>query len=379
MSHMECASLLALWSSSGAGSCRLSQPTPKRQHAALLHSALAAVAVALAVLLAARTATAAGPAELKIGHGERLLVVAPHPDDETIATGGLIQRVLENGGEVHIVLVTAGDGFVEAVAHETLAPQPRPSAFIAYGEKRLREARAAVRVLAPDHVRLEVLGFPDGGLDGLLQAHWWRSRPERSRTTFATDPPYDDQALEPDVLYDGDDLRRELERVIAESQPTIVAFPDPLDRHPDHRATGLFTLLALADWLSHQHGDHGERATPELLAYLVHDPAWPPGWDATGVQPRSSAPLELPVGAEHHHGTRVALVLTDEELATKEDALARYPTQLDAIGALLTAFLRGTEPFTILPPSAMKHVAQMIEHGVDPHPRKSPRERHHGR
>jgi LmbE family N-acetylglucosaminyl deacetylase len=352
-------------------------PTQKRQQAAALQSAskLARVAILLAILPTAAAASTA-PAELPVGRDERLLVIAPHPDDETIATGGLIQRVRKNGGTVHIVLVTAGDGFVEAVAHETLAPQPRPSAYIAYGERRLREARAAVRVLAPDQVRLEVLGFPDGGLDGLLQAHWWRTRPERSRTTNATDPPYDDQALEPDILYDGDDLRRELERVIAHTRPTIVAFPDPLDRHPDHRAAGLFTLLALADWSAH----HPGVAPPRLLAYLVHYPAWPPGWDATTVQPRTADPLALPAQVEHRGGKPVALPLTDEELATKEAALQRYPTQLEAIGPFLTAFLRGTEPYTILAPSEMERVAQMIERGVEARPRKgAARDHHHGR
>ncbi len=32
---------------------------------------------------------------LKIGDRERLLVIAPHPDDETLGAAGLIQRVIE--------------------------------------------------------------------------------------------------------------------------------------------------------------------------------------------------------------------------------------------------------------------------------------------
>lgn len=312
------------------------------------------------------------PPTPEIEHGERLLVIAPHPDDETIATGGLIQRVLENGGEVRVVLITAGDGFVEGVVHETGTPRPRPSAFVAYGQQRLREARAALRVLAPDHARLQILGFPDGGLDGLLQAHWWRSRPERSRTTLATDPPYDDQALEPDVPYDGDDLRRELQRIIRVTRPTIVALPDPLDRHPDHRAAGLFTLLALKDWAEHR----PPKELPDLLAYLVHWPDWPPGWDAPTPLPRSDAPLELPEGAVHQDGKRVALVLTDRELATKQAALQKYATQLDVMGPFLTAFLHRTEPYTLLPTAEMERVAQMIEKGVDPLPRRHPKPQH---
>jgi len=314
----------------------------------------------------------APPPTPQVDPGEQLLVIAPHPDDETIAVGGLIQRVRENGGEVRVVLITAGDGFVEAVVHETGTPRPRPAAYVAYGQERLREARAALRVLAPDHSRLQILGFPDGGLDGLLQAHWWRSRPERSLTTQATDPPYDDQALEPDVPYDGDDLRRELEHIIRAFRPTIVAFPDPLDRHPDHRAAGLFTLLALKDWAEHR----PKKEMPDLLAYLVHWPDWPPGWDAPTPQARSDVALELPPGDTHRNGKRVTLVLTDQELANKHAALGKYATQLDVMGPFLTAFVRRTEPYTVLEPAEMELVAQMIEKGVEPTPRPRPVSRH---
>jgi LmbE family N-acetylglucosaminyl deacetylase len=334
----------------------------------------ASLGLVLALLLAT-AGSAAATAAPEVGSGERLLVIAPHPDDETIAAGGLIQRVRANGGDVRVVLVTAGDGFVEAVKHETGELQPRPSAYVAYGQQRLREARAALRILAPDHARLQILGFPDGGLDGLLQAHWWRSSPERSRTTGATDPPYNDQALEPDVPYDGDDLRRELEHVIRVTRPTIVALPDPRDRHPDHRAAGLFTLLALQDWSARR----PKKEMPDLLAYLVHWPDWPPGWDAGSPQPRPDTPLELPRALVHPDGVRVALVLSDAELAIKEAALRKHITQLEVMRPFLTAFLRRTEPYTVLQPTEMERVAEAIEKGSQPVPRPQPtRRRGHG-
>ncbi len=71
----------------------------------------ASLGLGLACLLAARANAASLPPP-QIDPGERLLVVAPHPDDETLGAGGLIQRVLENHGQVRVVLITAGDGFV---------------------------------------------------------------------------------------------------------------------------------------------------------------------------------------------------------------------------------------------------------------------------
>jgi len=102
--------------------------------------------------------------------------VAPHPDDETLGTGGLIQRVLARGGTARVVLVTAGDGYVEAVVHETGHPRPRPGEYVAYGERRLREARLALRVLDGDGigaVRPTTIALPDP-LDRQPNSKRWR-------------------------------------------------------------------------------------------------------------------------------------------------------------------------------------------------------------
>lgn len=40
---------------------------------------------------------------------QTLLVVAPHPDDETIQAGGLMQRVKEAGGRVFVLVLSAGN------------------------------------------------------------------------------------------------------------------------------------------------------------------------------------------------------------------------------------------------------------------------------
>jgi LmbE family N-acetylglucosaminyl deacetylase len=40
---------------------------------------------------------------------QRVLVVAPHPDDEVIGCGGVISRVKRAGGEVHVQFMTVGD------------------------------------------------------------------------------------------------------------------------------------------------------------------------------------------------------------------------------------------------------------------------------
>ena len=72
-------------------------------------SAVVALTVAMAlpaadVVAAARRQHAArrGPTTLDVPAQTRLLVVAPHPDDETLGAGGLMERVHESGGHVNV-------------------------------------------------------------------------------------------------------------------------------------------------------------------------------------------------------------------------------------------------------------------------------------
>jgi LmbE family N-acetylglucosaminyl deacetylase len=40
---------------------------------------------------------------------DRLLVVAPHPDDETLGAGGLLQRAAARGAAVRLCYATSGE------------------------------------------------------------------------------------------------------------------------------------------------------------------------------------------------------------------------------------------------------------------------------
>lgn len=283
---------------------------------------------------------------LRIGNRERLLVIAPHPDDETLGAAGLIQRVIERGGTVRVVLMTAGDAYVEVVIHETRKPKPTGPDFVAFGERRIKESLTAMRKLDDgDRIRVQLLGFPDGGLDTLLGKSWSRGKPYRSPTTDATDPPYDREALRPDIPYAGEDFRQELLSVIEDTRPTLIALPDPLDHHPDHHATGVFGLLALNDWLSQAVSPSTRSdkmmSAPRILAYLVHWPHWPPDVK-DAVQP-FCLPGDYPA-----HGLRpVSLEMSDREQKNKRAALACYASQQMVMSGMV-AFLRESEPFTQL-------------------------------
>ena len=82
----------------------------------------------------------------------RLVVVAAHPDDETLGAGGLIVMAADRGLTVHVVLLTNGE------ASHPDSPSYTPDRLATV---RVAETRAALDVLAPSST-LTAVGLPDG-------------------------------------------------------------------------------------------------------------------------------------------------------------------------------------------------------------------------
>lgn len=116
---------------------------------------------------------------------QKILIFAPHPDDETIATGGFIAKCIENGAQVWIVLVTDGNKHHLEV-------------------ERYAEFKKATAILGVPPQNLIYLGYQDGKLK------------------------YQDPA----------EVRTRFEKIINQIQPDMIFFPIPEDHHPDHGATG---------------------------------------------------------------------------------------------------------------------------------------------
>ncbi len=150
---------------------------------------------------------------LQLAPQDRVLVFAPHPDDETLATGELIQAALAVGARVRVVFATDGDNnpwpqrWLERRWHVGSAERAR------WGKRRRREALAALAVLGVDESSVRFLGWPDQGLTDCLMR--------------------DDTAI--GVLAEE----------ISGFTPTHVAMPALGDRHPDHSALRVMLDLAL--------------------------------------------------------------------------------------------------------------------------------------
>src|SRR5256885_725283 len=168
-----------------------------------------------------------------------LLVVAPHPDDETLCCAGVIQRVVRAGGRASVVWITSGDAseLDLLLIGKSLFVKPDKARELA--ATRMREAReASARLGVPEAGQL-FLGYPDRGVLTLLTDH--RAMPYTSSSTGAAAVPYP-AALFPGHPYTGESLERDFEAVLERIQPTLILTPSPRDSHPDHRAAGLLTI-----------------------------------------------------------------------------------------------------------------------------------------
>lgn len=265
-----------------------------------------------------------------IGPQTSLLVVSPHPDDESLCCAGVIRRVVAAGGHVSIVWLTSGDGselgllFIE----KTLRVHPEKMRDLA--RRRMLEARAAAAILGVPAGRQLFLGYPDGGLLTLINERF--TVPYYSRFTGVETVPYAD-TVTAGHPYTGESLERDFVRVLERVRPTLVLAPSPQDAHPDHRAAGILTLRVL----SRRHQLAAARF------WIVHGGAhWP--------RPRGLR-MGLPLG-EPPRGRGLELTAFDLEPleeADKLEAVRQYRTQMRLMSSFLLSFVRTNELFSSLP------------------------------
>ncbi|MCX7681694.1 MAG: PIG-L family deacetylase [Anaerolineae bacterium] len=261
----------------------------------------------------------------------RLLVLAPHSDDETLGAGGLIQAALRQGMDVHVVIVTAGDGYRRAAIAESQRLLPTARDFIALGELRYGESLLALSRLGLHREQIDFLGYPDGGLASLWWEHWESNRPYRSPYTRQEHSPY---PFNSGVPYSGEMLLKQLLGIIRRERPDLIVMPHPNDENSDHYTLSAFLILAVDM-------EHLEDPTysPQLLSYLVHYGLYP---QPLGFRPGAGL---LPPRRLRQIGRWLQFPLSTTELATKREAIEGYVSQQRVLRPYLLSFVRRNEMF----------------------------------
>ncbi len=293
---------------------------------------LAALGLAGLLLLPSR---AVATAPLRLDGEERILVLAPHPDDETIAAGGLIQEALALDVPVRVCFFTMGDNNELAFLITRKHPVLMPSAVRSMGLTRQNEALAATAQLGVASNDVVFLGYPDFGTLDIWNHHWRTVPPFRSMLTRVTAVPYE-RALTPGSAYAGEDILDDLMEVIRDFNPTHIALSHPADHNVDHRALYLFTRVAL--WNLAPEGIH-----PALLPYPVHFTQWP--------EPRHYHPL-LPSTPPYFLDEQIPFLeyaLAPFQVTNKYAAIQRHHSQYLYSSGYLDSFIRKSELFGDFP------------------------------
>jgi LmbE family N-acetylglucosaminyl deacetylase len=209
-----------------------------------------------------------------------LLVIAPHPDDETLGCGGLIARARQLGQTVSVVFVTDGGR-----SH----PGSRLFCPARLAATRRSEALDALRALAVREDHVLFLGLPDGAV------------PSPGDPRFPT-------AVE------------RVREALGRFGPNTVLRPWRRDPHADHRAVWRLVAGAL------------ERAAPcRVLDYIVwleetgQAEDWPRSGEATGLRVEIADVVETKNRALLAHRSQLGLVVPDDPagFALPDTMLAR--------------------------------------------------------
>jgi len=284
--------------------------------------------------------------ELNLAGHQRILVLAPHCDDETLSSAGLITQALRSGMQVRVVVATNGDGFIFATMEEFRHAFPTHGDYIRMGVLRQQESLNALKLLGVGPEQVTFLSYPDRGLPALWQNHWSRSTPYRSPYNGATHSPYP-LTYNPQAVYAGEDLLADLQAILKAYRPDLVIYPHPSDVHPDHWGLGLFVRLALALM---QHEDPSYQ--PEAYAYLVHRPDFP---SPKGLQPGQVLMPPATLLAVNPHWVRLSM--SNEDTQHKWEAIQAYQSQLPLLRGLLERFARQNELFARLETPALPRLA----------------------
>jgi LmbE family N-acetylglucosaminyl deacetylase len=288
--------------------------------------------------------------QIELTKGDRVLILAPHPDDETIATGGIVQRALAIGLPVRVVWLTYGDNNETSFVAYRGRPTVKAKDVRGMGLVRHEEAMAAAGVLGLTPDQLTFLGYPDFRTLVIWSQHWGDVEACESMFTRTRVVPYAN-AFRPGTPYKADEILADLETVLRDFRPTVVFVSHPGDHNPDHQSLYLFTRVAL--W------NLADEMQPTLHPYLVHHPEWP---QPEGYHPEIAL---LPPDRLASATAWLRNSLSAEIAERKHRALTQHASQYKFDKTYLDSFIRANELFGDLPPVPLRHggdqVAQMSE------------------
>ena len=259
--------------------------------------------------------------------GEKIIIFAPHCDDETLGVGGYITKSVKNGADVIVVLITNGDGHRFSSMREFNKIYPNSNDYIKSGYARQEESKKALEILGVKDENILFLGYPDLGIKELLNQNF--TVLYKSSYTKQSSTPYNN-SYNQNVTYTGQNLENDISKILKKYQPQVVVTTSQSDTHPDHSATGVFVAKAV------------EKINSSIIiySYLIHFRHFP---SPKGLH--KDRPLSPPAKLITTSDGVLKVSLDQETLNLKEKALLEYKSQLKVptLKNLMESFIRQNE------------------------------------
>jgi LmbE family N-acetylglucosaminyl deacetylase len=245
---------------------------------------------------------------------DRVLILAPHPDDEVLGCAGVIQAALKAGAEVRVAFLTNGEhNELAFIVFKKRIPLSQKE-FINLGEIRRSESEKSAKLLGLKESDLTFLGYPDFGSFTIFSRYWQADRPYKTILTRISKVPYKNN-LSFGSPYVGESILNDLKKVLTSYRPNKIFASHPADVNGDHRAMYLFLKVALLDLAK-------DGFKPAVHPYLVHCVGWP--------MPRHYHPELKLAPAQKFLGSDLgwsSLSLTKEQLENKHKAILMHKRQ----------------------------------------------------
>jgi len=198
---------------------------------------------------------------------KKILLLAPHNDDEALACAGIVAHSTANGAKIKVVVITNGDN------------KGRKMALI-----RIRETIKAMTYLGLGAKHIVILGYGNTGKesDSFINRLYCAatdntvvaSKVGTESYSIPGNPEYHYQTHGVHAKYDKATFRQDLRSVIEEFNPDHIFVSSQYDSHPDHAVLHRFTVESIINIKR----DNPE-FSPMMHEYLVHsydgDDYWP--------------------------------------------------------------------------------------------------------
>jgi LmbE family N-acetylglucosaminyl deacetylase len=162
----------------------------------------------------------------------RLMLIAAHPDDESLACSVVLQRAVHAGADIRVIYATDGENNPwpqRVLEHKWRINE---SDRERWGKLRRAEALAALALLGVAESDAIFLALPDQKLSEVL-------------------------------IFDSRGARERFAALIMDWTPTHLLVPSISDTHPDHNALGVMLRLVWAEYFSDQ-------TRMSMWSYVVH-------------------------------------------------------------------------------------------------------------